>query len=150
MKLATFLLAGIMLCGSVIAAHTVSAATPDEIIAARQANQKRVDELVKQVDTALKSNASASALVDQLTEIDQRAHLLKGYFPDGTQTGGNTKARPEIWTNRAGFDVIADRYAADFDKALTLARAGDTAGLTAQWAQATSNCGACHRDFRAH
>ncbi len=148
MKPASIFLAGALLFGAAIASHAACAATPDEIIAARRANQTRVQDLVKIVDTGLKSNAAASALVDQLKEIDDREHLLKGYFPDGTQSG-DTHALPAIWTNRAGFNAIADRFVADLDKALLLAKAGDTAGLTAQWAQATSNCGACHRDFRA-
>ena len=38
--------------------------------------------------------------------------------------------------------------AADFAKALVLAKAGDTPGLVEQFKKATGNCDACHTDFR--
>ena len=147
MKLAPIALAGAMLFGAALATHMASAATPDEIIAARRASQKEVLELVKSVNTALKSNASASSVVGQLTTIADRAEHWKAFFPEGTGVG-NTRARPEVWTNRAKFDAIADNYAADFAKALVLAKAGDTPGLVEQFKKATGNCDACHTDFR--
>ena len=143
----------VLLCaavfGTTLFTYTaVSAATPEETIVARRANQKRVAELVKSVDTGLKANAPAASMVEALTEIDQRTHLIKGYFPDGTQTG-DTKALPTIWSNRAGFDAVADQYIADFGNLLKLAKAGDAAAMPAALQKATGNCGACHRDFRA-
>lgn len=125
-----------------------AAATPEEIIAARQANQKRVGDLTGDIKKAMEAGASAESQADAVKEIDQRAHLIKGYFPDGTETGGKTKARPEIWTNRAGFDKAADAYVAAFDKLSVLAQAGDTPAFKAQFAEAGATCGACHRDFR--
>lgn len=126
-----------------------SAATPDEIIAMRQANQKRVGELFDAMKKSVAAGATATSQVDAVKEIDERAHLIKGYFPAGTETGGNTKARPEIWTNRDGFNQAADNYVAAFDKLLVLANAGDTAAFNAAYAEAGATCGACHRNFRA-
>jgi len=147
MKPMTMLFAAAALMGSALIALPASSATPDEIITARRANQKRVSELVKVVDAAVKANAAAASVLDQVKEIDDRTHLIKGYFPAGTETG-DTKARPEIWSNRAGFDAAADTYVAAFDKLLVIAKAGDTAGFATQWATATGTCGACHRDFK--
>jgi cytochrome c556 len=149
MKRQSTLLASVAVFGAALFAYTaVSAATPDETITARRASQKEVLELVKSVSTALKSNAGASSVVDQLTTIADRAQHWKAFFPEGTGVG-NTRARPEVWTNRAKFDSIADSYAADFAKALTLAKAGDTPGLVEQFKKATGNCDACHTDFRS-
>ena len=111
MKPVALLIAAVALMGSTLIAMPASSATPDEIIAARRANQKRVNELVKMVDGAVKANAAVGSVLDQVKEIDDRTHLIKGYFPAGTETG-DTKARPEIWSNRAGFDAAADRYQA--------------------------------------
>jgi cytochrome c556 len=147
MKPVAMFLASVMIAGTALMSLPASSAVPADIIAARRANQKRVSELVKGVDAAVKANTAASALLAQVKEIDDRAKLIKGYFPAGTDTG-DTKARPEIWSNRAGFDAAADRYVAEFDKLLSIAQAGDTAGFGPQWEKATSTCGACHRDFR--
>ena len=141
-------LASVALLSSTLLALPAASASPDDIIAARRANQKRVGELADAIDAAIKASAPAASLVDQAKELDDRAHMIKGYFPDGTQTG-NTKARPEIWSNRAGFEAAADRYTAAFDKLLVLAKAGDNAGFATQFAEAAATCGACHRNFRS-
>jgi cytochrome c556 len=147
MKLATGFLACATLFSAALATHASFATSPDEIIAARRANQKRVGELTKSVDEGLKGGATAAALLDQIKEIDERAHLIKGYFPEGTQNG-DTKAKPDVWSNRAGFDAAADHYVAAFDNLFKLAKTGDTAGLNGNWEAAKGTCGACHRDFK--
>ncbi len=131
-----------------LTAWQASSAEPADIIAARRANQKRVGELSKSIKTAVAANATAASLLDQVKEMDDRAKLIKGYFPPGTETG-DTKARPEIWSNRAGFDAAADRYIGEFNKLLVIAQAGDTAAFGPQYETAAATCGACHRDFRA-
>jgi cytochrome c556 len=125
------------------------AATPDEIIATRQANQKRVGDLVTAMKKAVEGGAPASSQVEAATELADRAHRLKGYFPEGTETGGNTKAKAEIWSDRAGFNKVSESYEEAFDKLLVLAKAGDTSGFNAQFATAGGTCGACHRTYRA-
>jgi cytochrome c556 len=125
------------------------AATPDEIIATRQANQKRVGELATAMKKAVEGGATAASQVEAATELSDRTHRLKDYFPVGTETGGNTKAKPEIWSDRAGFDKVDAAYVAAFDKLLVFAKAGDTPGFNAQFAEGGSTCGACHRAYRA-
>eukprot|EP01037_Dinobryon_pediforme_P009705 gene9705-9770_t len=132
MKRLTLFVAALLVAGTAAG----FAATPDEIIATRQANQKRVQELVNGMKKGVEGGAAASTQVDAAAELADRAHRLKGYFPEGTETGGNTKAKPEIWSDRAGFDKVAASYEDAFDKLLVLAKAGDTAGFNAQFATA--------------
>lgn len=148
MKPIVLLMTGVLLASTAMVALPASAASPEEIITMRKANQKRVSDLFGNVKKALDAGATAGSQVEAVKEIDDRTHLIKGYFPPGTETGGGTKAGPAIWTNRAGFDAAADTYVAAFDKLLTLAQANDTPGFTAQFAAAGATCGACHRNFR--
>jgi cytochrome c556 len=145
MKRVSLLAAVLLVAGSVASL----AATPDEIIATRQANQKRVGELTTAMKKAVEGGATASSQVDASIELSDRARRLKDYFPVGTETGGNTKAKAEIWSDRAGFVKVDAAYVAAFDKLLVLARAGDTPGFNAQFADAGGTCGACHRTYRA-
>lgn len=140
-----FLLAALLLATSSMA---TIAATPDEIIATRQANQKRVGELTTAMKKAVEGGATATSQVEAATELSDRTHRLKDYFPVGTETGGNTKAKATIWTDRAGFDKVDAAYVAAFDKLLVLAKAGDTPGFNAQFTEAGGTCGACHRTYR--
>ena len=80
------------------------------------------------------------------------AHALPGAFPAGTGLDANpgaTKARPEIWSDRAGFEAKAADYAAAADKLVELAQADDAAGFAAQWTTVRTACGACHAVYRA-
>ena len=145
MKRVSLFAAALLVAGSVASL----AATPDEIIATRQANQKRVGELVTAMKKSVEGGATAASQVEASTELADRTHRLKDYFPVGTETGGNTKAKPEIWSDRAGFDKVADIYVAEFDKLLVVAKSGDTPAFNAQFNVAGGTCGACHRTYRA-
>lgn len=84
---------------------------------------------------------NADAIVDLLTAS---GHV----FPEGSGSG-DTKAKPEIWSDRARFDrALADSVAA----AKTLAAAagsGDMAAVGAAVGGLGKTCGGCHRPFRA-
>lgn len=70
-------------------------------------------------------------------------------FPPGSDTGHNTKALPAVWSDPAGFQKAADNMAVASDKLAELAKAGDTAGVTAQVKVVGDACTACHKTYRA-
>jgi cytochrome c556 len=71
----------------------------------------------------------------------------KGYFGEGTDK--DTKAKPEIWTNRADFDAKMDKMVSEAQKLPAVVRAGDMAAFKKQVADVGAACKACHDDFRA-
>lgn len=70
-------------------------------------------------------------------------------FGPGTESGGNTKARKEIWTDRATFDDRMRKMQAEVVKLEDVARNGDIAKLRTQVGETGKSCKACHDDFRA-
>ncbi len=124
------------------------AATPLEIIQDRQANQKRVGDIADALKKAIADKTSVSTLVPLMDEFSARAHRLQTLFPEGTETGGNTKAKPEIWSDRAGFIKASTNYEVAVDKLASLAKAGDDAGFADQFKVTGGTCGACHRAYR--
>ena len=70
----------------------------------------------------------------------------KSYFGDGTDK--DTRAKPEIWTNRADFDAKMDKMVAAAAKLPAVARAGDTAAFRKQVDDTAAACKACHDDYR--
>ncbi|HYD13984.1 MAG TPA: cytochrome c [Allosphingosinicella sp.] len=74
------------------------------------------------------------------------AAAIPGLFPAGSR--GESRARPEIWQNRADFE----RKALDLQQAAEeLARrgaAGDTAGYAEQARVVQAACNACHTLYR--
>src|ERR1700761_2348278 len=59
--------------------------------------------------------------------IGKWAALIPVLFPPGSDKGGNTKALPEIWSDRAGFEKIATALGVAADKLAVAAKAGDVA-----------------------
>lgn len=82
--------------------------------------------------------------------LSRWARALPGMFPAGTgaEAGVPTKAKAEIWSDRAGFEARAAAYAAAADRLNELARADDP-GFAAQWTEVRAACQSCHDIYRA-
>jgi cytochrome c556 len=68
-------------------------------------------------------------------------------FVDGTSTG-DTKAKPEIWSNRAKFDAAATKMQEEVTKLNAAAKTGNFDAIKAAFGAAGQTCKACHDDFR--
>jgi cytochrome c556 len=124
------------------------AATPDEIIADRQAGYKHIGELFKAMKEAIDSGGDVTAFAPKATEIGDWGRKIPTLFPPGTETGHKTHARPEIWSDRAGFDKDAANLSTQADKLSQVAATGDKAAFAAQWKATAQACGTCHHSYR--
>jgi cytochrome c556 len=79
--------------------------------------------------------------------LSRWAHALPGMFPEGSAAG--TRAKAEIWQNRADFEAKAAAYAAAADALAAAAQAGDKAAFATQYEAVGRSCGACHDAYRA-
>jgi len=68
-------------------------------------------------------------------------------FGPGTDQG-NTKAKPEVWTNQSDFKAKADKMQAEVAKLAQVARSGDFDTLKAQVGETGKSCKACHDEYR--
>jgi len=120
----------------------------DAIIAARQAGYDLQAGVVMAMKTVIDVGGDVKGLEDGAKGLSKWGHVIPTMFPDGTQTGHETKARPEIWSDRAGFEKAAANFWTAADKLATLAEANDKAGFATQYTATTQACGACHRAYR--
>lgn len=90
------------------------------------------------------ADAASSHLDDIIADIEEFVTL----FPEGSETGNETRALPTIWENKGSFD----------DHAQDLADAATTVqGVLPEGQEAFAGafrdlgrtCGACHNEFRA-
>jgi cytochrome c556 len=79
--------------------------------------------------------------------IARFAALMPALFPAGSDKG-ETKAKPEIWSDNAGFVKAAAAMGAAATKLAELAKAGDADAVAAQIKEVGAACGACHKDYR--
>lgn len=88
-------------------------------------------------------------------EAQRNAELLaalstipKGFFGEGTDKVGETRAKPEVWTNRADFDAKMDKMIQETAKLAQVAKAGDAAAIKTAVHDVDAACTACHDDYR--
>lgn len=90
---------------------------------------------------AAKADAALTVIIENIQEFPE-------YFPEGSETGHDTRALPAIWTDKAGFQADADALV----EAATAAREAAPSGLDAfrgSFRAVGQACGACHNEFRA-
>jgi cytochrome c556 len=137
------LVAGLLTVGAVTAL-----AQQTSVIEQRQALMKNNAEQTRTLSGMLRGQVPYNA--DQakaaLTTLSQNAKKIPPLFPENSKTGGDTKALPAIWENKADFDSIA----AQLDKGAQTALASitDEASFKAAAPKALEACGTCHKTYR--
>jgi cytochrome c556 len=79
--------------------------------------------------------------------LSQLAGVPRGFFGEGTDKG-ETRAKPEVWTNRADFDAKMDKMITETGKLYQVAKSGDADAIKKAVADVDKACSACHDDYR--
>jgi cytochrome c556 len=126
---------------------TAVTAQPDPI-AARKALMKKNAKHGKSVNAMIKGEApfDAAAVNAAFAQWGDTAAQLPKLFPDNSK-GGDTRALPKIWTDRAGFDARIGGFA----KAVAAgkSKASSLEGLKASYPAVSKACADCHEGYRA-
>lgn len=70
-------------------------------------------------------------------------------FATGSDKGAETRAKPEIWSDAAGFKKVMDNFQAETAKLVQVARtAKDVDAVRGQFAAVGKACAACHDNYR--
>jgi len=72
---------------------------------------------------------------------------LQGFQP-GTDSGGNTKAKPEIWENLEDFKAKLEKMQQETAKLAEVAQSGDFNAVKTQVGETGKSCKACHDKYR--
>ncbi|MCG8312723.1 MAG: cytochrome c [Pseudomonadales bacterium] len=74
-------------------------------------------------------------------------NIMRGYI-DGSHVG-KTKAKPEIWKNKADFTSKMEDLAAASAKLSLAAKSGDKKSIAAAFKEAGGTCKSCHDDYKS-
>ena len=143
----TYAAAAFILAAPVIAAAQ-TALSPTEIIADRQAGMALTGGLTESIKNGLAAGVDVKTYEAAAAAMAKWGALYPKLFPAGTETGNNTKAKKEIWSDRAGFEKANADYVAAATKLAEAAKAGDKGVFTAAFQGVGQTCGGCHRNFR--
>ncbi|OYX55318.1 MAG: hypothetical protein B7Y86_13385 [Brevundimonas subvibrioides] len=140
----------LMCAGGAAGAHE-DAMSPAEIVAARQASLMMSGVTMGAIKAGLDSGAELQTLGFPTGALAKWAQVLPTMFPAGTGLDSlpdGTRAKAEIWTDRAGFEARAADYAAATARLRDAVAAGDAAVAATEWAAVRTTCGSCHDLYR--
>ena len=89
----------------------------------------------------------AKVAADNSAIAESMSRLPWAAFGEGTDKG-DTKAKPEIWKERAKFDAAADKMQAEMSKLSAASKTGNLDAIKAAFQATGATCKACHDDFR--
>lgn len=117
-----------------------------DVISERKALMKKNSQHTKGISAMVKGEApfDAKAVTAAFTQWADTAASLPKLFPDNSKTGGETRALPKIWTDKAGWDAQIAALA----KA-SAARPANLEALKKSFAAVSKSCGDCHEGYRA-
>ena len=88
--------------------------------------------------------AAAAANADIVSTLSR---LPYAGFIEGTASG-ETRAKPEIWTERAKFDAAANKMQEEVGKLNVAAKSGNLDQIKVAFGAAGQSCKACHDNYR--
>lgn len=137
------------------AALTISASgtafaqlAPADIIAMRQSGMALTGGVTEAMKNGIAAGVDVKTFEGAATAMAKYGAVYVKLFPAGTETGGNTKAKKEIWSDRAGFEKAAADFVAASTKLVDAAKSGDKAAFAAAFQAEGQACGGCHRPYR--
>jgi cytochrome c556 len=101
------------------------------------------------INAVVAAKGDTKPLEARAKAIARYAALIPALFPPGSNVGGNTKALPEVWSDRAGFEKAAANLGAAATKLAESAKGGDLELIAADVKGVSGACGACHKEYRA-
>lgn len=128
-----------------------SSSPAHDAIATRKAAFAMSAVTVGAINAGIEADAPLASQGFAVGALRKWAHAIPGAFPQGTSAAdlpGETMAKPEIWTDRAGFEAKAADYAAAVDKLAELGRGTDAQAFEDQFAVVRASCGSCHNPYR--
>ena len=121
---------------------------PDDIIAARQGGMALTGGLADAMKAGVQSGADVKPYATGAEAMAKWGKQYPALYPDGTQTGHDTKAKPEVWSDRAGFEKADAAFVSAAEKLTEAAKSGDKAAFAAAFTTTTQSCGGCHRNYK--
>ena len=141
----------LMCVGGAAGAQEDATLSPTEIVAARKAAFEMSGVTMGAIKAGLDSGAELRTLGFATGALAKWAQVLPTMFPAGTGPDSlpeGTRAKAEIWTDRAGFEGRAADYATATARLRDAVAAGDAALAATEWAAVRTTCGSCHDVYR--
>jgi cytochrome c556 len=122
-------------------------ATPEEFVALRQTNMGQGGAALAAMKQAADAGGDMAALAPRIEWLTHWSEELPTLFPEGSDLAASG-ARPEVWSDRAGFEAAAGRFQTAVRGLAAPAAAGDRAAFLTAWAAVHAACSGCHDSYK--
>lgn len=124
-------------------------AKPEDAVKYRQATMAIAGNHMGRINAQLKSGQpnmqviqDSAALIETLSKIQ-----FEGFIP-GSESAGNTRAKPELFKDSAKVKGLVEKYQAEASKLAAVAKGGDAKAIQAQFGAVGQACKSCHDDYQ--
>lgn len=138
---------GALAAGAMVGGATIAMAQGDPI-AERKENRKQTAAAMRAIKGIIDAKGPTAGAVEQAAKLKTLEAAFVKLFPAGSETGGETRALPTVWSDGAGFLAASKNADMAYDKLAVAAGSGDMAALTAAFGDTGKACGACHEKFQ--
>lgn len=134
--------------GAQAQAQAQTPASPEQAIAERKAGLKRMAGHMEAIKGIVDGGGDVAPVAARAEDMVSFYQTFPALFPPGSDRG-ETKARPEAWSDRAGFERAAANMLGATQKLQAAAASGDKGAVATAFRETGATCGACHRGYRA-
>ena len=128
---------------------TFGAVAQDDPIQTRQQTMKDIGKATGMGAKMVKGETpfDQATAAEVFTTIHDGIVKFPEYFPEGSETGHDTAAKPEIWSDREGFEAAAAELEEVSAKYMDAVPA-DLDSFKTAFQEMTGECGDCHKEYR--
>jgi len=158
MKITRALVVAVVVSGAITMAQGQSpassqeqAASAAEVVKARQKALKTLGAAFKTIRDELKGDSpDAVKIRGAAADITRAAGEIDKWFPAGTgpDSGVKTDAKPEVWTDAAGFAAAREAFVREANKWTQLGNSTDASAWKEGAASLGQSCKGCHDKYR--
>jgi cytochrome c556 len=146
----TLLAAGVAIAVGSVAGIALAQVKPDVQVKQRQSAMTLIGKYwgpIAGMASGKVSPYNADVVSRNATYLENLTQMPWDGFHESTK-GEKSRALPEVWSQKAKFDELAQRLQTETAKLGEIARKKDEAGVKQQYAAVGKVCGACHESFR--
>lgn len=119
----------------------------DALVKERQDLMKKMGGTFKVLVPIVKGeNTDLSDAIPAARTVHEASKLIVAKFPEGSgrEASPETRAKPEVWSQRAEFEAAAEKLVQESGKLVEAANSGDIEAFRAQFKVYGAACGGCH------
>ncbi|MDO8692509.1 MAG: cytochrome c [Sheuella sp.] len=147
-KLSSLILTGTLASALWVGSAQAQFAKPEDAVKYRQSALQLIASHFGRMQPVMKGQVpyDAAAIKANVELLKTLSVLPWAGFVEGSQAG--TSAKPEVWSDAAGFKAAQSKFEGAVDKLAVAANSGDLDRVRAAFGDVGASCKACHDSYR--